>query len=136
MKSWRRSAEDAMFSRMARRDALDATHWLIDRVKKVAGHRWRQGLRVLRIPSESYDPDVALVASERLWHVGELEARALVGWVEGRREADLMRALIPTREVVRLQAAGRRCVALVDDVVDRQGLELCLHDLRHLEKLF
>src|SRR5262249_17492143 len=86
-KPWRRPAEDGMFcASMASRDALDAAHWLIDRVRKLAGSRWCQGSRSARIPSESYDPNVALIASERIWRVGELESRALVGWAEGIRE--------------------------------------------------
>jgi hypothetical protein len=46
------------------------------------------------------------------------------------------------REVLRRQAAGRRCVALLDDEVARahgdprhmDGLSFALHDLHHLEK--
>jgi hypothetical protein len=76
---------------------------------------------------------VRLLADERLHKVGESEARALVGWADGARKAVLCRSLASTADIIRFQAEGRRCVALIDG---EEGLEVCLHDLRHLEKLF
>ena len=74
--------------------------------------------------------------------VSPIVADALLAWSRGERPVDLVFEVLPPREVLRRQAAGRRCVALLDDAVARahgdprhpDGLSFALHDLHHLEK--
>ena len=69
-------------------------------------------------------------------------ADALLAWSRGERPVNLVFEILPPREVLRRQATGRRCVALLDDAAARahgdprhpDGLTFALHDLHHLEK--
>jgi hypothetical protein len=121
--------------RIAAEDPRAVARYLVDRVTRKAGPRWLQGSRTPPIPSSSAVPEVRLFAEHRLYKIGELESRALVGWAEGTRSAVLLDREAPVEEIVGLQAAGMRCVSLLDTDLER-GVEFALHDLRHLEKLF
>ncbi len=116
-------------------DALRVANFVLDRARQSSRVRWYQGSR--RIPLASGLDDnsaLAVIARSRIRSVGELEARALIAWSAGERSARLYDRLLSAREVVELQAAGQRCVSLIDDHPD--ALHFALHDLRHLEKFF
>lgn len=113
-----------------------AAEFVLAKVREVAPHRWYQGRRreVLRFDGAS--EALRTIAEHRLWSVGELESRGLVGWAAGRREAVLFDRPIEPRELVALQAEGRRCVSLLENAPAQEALDFVLHDLRHLEKFF
>ncbi len=123
---------------MSRDDAASAADYVLSRVRELGGARWYQGERKNKLPLEDANPSEALsiVAGHRLRGVGELESRGLIGWANGARKAELCDRLLSAREVVELQAEGRRCVALLQSSAPAEGLEFALHDLRHLEKFF
>src|SRR5262249_53017041 len=64
---------------------------------------------------------------------------ALVAWGRGERDVVLLFDVPAPRDVLALQARGRRCVSLLDDdaraAPHADGLAFALHDLCHLEKL-
>ena len=72
-------------------------------------------------------PEVRFVAERRLRGVPVEAARALCGWADGTRKAELWPSMPTPRELLALSARGWRCVSLVD-------LNFVLHDLCHLEK--
>jgi hypothetical protein len=109
--------------------------YVLARVRELARHRWYQGERAEKLTDDCRG-DLAWFAQHRLWGVGELESRGLVGWAAGTRTAELYDRVVEARELVELQAQGRRCVSLLEDAAPQEGLEFVLHDLRHLEKLF
>jgi hypothetical protein len=116
-------------------DAAHAARWILERVRSIAHSRWLQGARKPALECWSMDPDVRLIAERRLYKIGELEARALVGWASGTRKARLYGARASVEDIVRHQAEGARCVSLLEGDVE-PALGFALHDLRHLEKLF
>jgi hypothetical protein len=115
----------------AETDALAACRYLIERVKAQSGLRWRQGARRPALECASAEAAARLVAERRLCGVPEVCARALIGWVEGRRPAVGLTHAPAPREVLALTARGRRPVSLLDG---KDGLSFVLHDLCHLEK--
>lgn len=123
-------------------DAAEAADYVLERVRASGADRgpgrWYQGARRPPLPlAGAIDhPALKMIAGHRLLKLGEMEARGLVMWASGARDAVLYRRPLEPRELVELQAAGRRCVALLDGVPAPEGLEFALHDLRHLEKFF
>ena len=85
---------------------------------------------------------LAVFASRRVRGVSPVVADSLLAWSRGERPVDLVFEVLSPREVLRRQAVGRRCVALLDDAVARahgdprhpDGLSFALHDLHHFEK--
>ena len=67
------------------------------------------------------------MAERRLRGVPDEAARALCGWADGTRKAELWPNMPTPRELLALSARGWRCVSLLD-------LNFVLHDLCHLEK--
>jgi hypothetical protein len=114
-----------------RMDALDACRYLIARVRAKSGARWRQGLRHPVLPCTSNAAEARLVAERRLCGVPEPAARALSGWVAGRRPAVALDHAPTPRELLAMAARGRRPVSLLEA---DDGLAFLLHDLCHLEK--
>jgi hypothetical protein len=112
-------------------EALETCRYLIDRVQKHAGRRWRQGARPEPLACDSPSEEAQLIARRRLSGVPEIAARALCGWVNGRRPAEGLRHAPTVREVLAMTARGRRPVSRLDG---DNGLEFVLHDLCHLEK--
>ena len=104
-----------------------ACRYVIDRVRAAQGRRWLEGVRTPPLACRSMVPEVRFVAERRLRGVPVEAARALVGWADGARKAELWRTLPTPRELLALSARGWRCVSLVD-------LDFVLHDLCHLEK--
>jgi hypothetical protein len=115
-----------------------AAEYVVERVQELAGTRAVQGPRPekIQVDPSSTLPAVRLIADYRLWSVGELESRGLVGWAMGRRSALLFDEPITPKHIVELQAEGLRCVSLLARIPPREGLDFALHDLRHLEKFF
>lgn len=92
-------------------------------------------------------PSLALIAAMRLRCVERAVAAGLVAWGEGARDVELYFDVPHARDVLALQARGRRCVTLLeDDAHDAEDkanvlakgsqdpLAFCMHDLCHLEK--
>ena len=120
-----------------------AAGFVLERVRAARGRLWDEGAR----PPVTDDcpPGAAALdvfATRRVRGVSPVVAHALLAWARGERPVDLLSAVAPAREILRRQAAGRRCVALLDDDAARahgdprhpDGLSFALHDLCHLEK--
>ena len=108
--------------------------FLVEQTQTAYPGRWLLGPRRPPLQTACPDPVVRMVAERHLRRLRALEARALIGWVEGHRRAVLARRVLAPREIVRLQARGQRCVSLVLDAPD--ALSFVRHDLRHLERFF
>jgi hypothetical protein len=125
-------------------DAEHAAAFLRARVRAARGRLWDEGARPDAAPARGGTGDSALAvfATRRIRGVSPVVADSLLAWSRGERPADLVFEVLPPREVLRRQAAGRRCVALLDDEValahgdprHPDGLSFALHDLHHLEK--
>jgi hypothetical protein len=116
-----------------------ACAYIAERVRRASGPRWLQGSRSPALPCEGAPPAVRLFAEKRLRRVPSAAAQALVAWARGERAVDLLLHVPTPRDVLALQARGRRCVSLLDDdalaAPHEDGLAFALHDLCHLEKL-
>jgi hypothetical protein len=128
---------------MSLTDAECAAEFVLHRVRATRGRLWDEGPRPG--PSEAAPCGAAALrvfASRRVRGVSPVVARALLAWARGQRPVDLLFEVLPAREVLRRQAAGRRCVSLLDDGAalahgdprHPDGLSFALHDLCHLEK--
>jgi hypothetical protein len=114
--------------------------FLLERVTARWGRLWDQGPRPL--PGESAGGPLGVFARRRVRGVPESVAVGLQAWARGQRPIDLTEAIPSAREVLALQAHGRRCVSLLEDAVARahgdprhpDGLTFALHDLCHVEK--
>ena len=121
--------------------AEHAAAFLLARVRASRGRLWDEGARPDVRPAPETGA-LAVFATRRVRGVSPVVADALLAWARGERPADLVFDVLPPREVLRRQAAGRRCVALLDDAValahgdprHPDGLSFALHDLHHLEK--
>jgi len=127
----------------AAENAERAASFLLARVRAARGRLWDQGASPPPpCPPPPDAPALAVFASRRVRGVSPVVAGGLLAWAAGRRPAELVFQVQPARQVLRGQAAGRRCVALVDDAAARahgdprhpDGLSFALHDLCHLEK--
>lgn len=118
--------------------------YVIDRVRRRAGARWLQGPR--RPPLDA-GPDapavVKLFAERELLGLPRAAPEALVAWAAGKRRVDLTFSMPSPRELLAMQARGRRCVSLLPDesappgpkaAYGGGGLGFVVHDLCHLEK--
>ncbi len=122
--------------------AEHAAGFLLARVRAARGRLWDEGARPGAGAAPAAGDALAIFATRRVRGVSPIVANALLAWSRGERPADLVNEVVPPREVLRRQAAGRRCVALLDDEVARahgdprhlDGLSFALHDLHHLEK--
>jgi hypothetical protein len=123
--------------------AEQAAEFLLARVRATRGRLWDEGSRPGPVTSAPAGADaLSVFATRRVRGVSPVVAGALLAWARGERPVDLVFDILPAREILRRQAAGRRCVALIDDQVARahgdprhpDGLSFALHDLCHLEK--
>ena len=123
-------------------DAEQAAAFVIDRVRAARGSLWDEGpSRITALGSPS-GPALSVFARRRVRGVPEAVARGLLAWDQGHRPADLLFVVPTARQVLARQAAGRRCVCLLDDASalahgdprHPDGLTFVLHDLCHLEK--
>jgi hypothetical protein len=121
-----------------------ASSYIAERVRRASGSRWLQGRRNPPLPCDHPSPSVRLFAEHRLRLLPEAVPRALLAWSKGERRVDLLFHVPSARDVLALQARGRRCVSLLDDADDaddvtsaaphKDGLAFAVHDLCHLEK--
>ena len=122
--------------------AEHAAAFLLERVRASRGRLWDEGARPDQSATLVEGAALSVFAARRVRGVSPVVADGLLAWSRGERPADLVFDVLSPREVLRRQAAGRRCVALLDDAVARahgdprhpDGLTFALHDLRHLEK--
>jgi PAS domain-containing protein len=123
--------------------AEQAAGFLLARVRAARGRLWDEGARPGSPEAAPAGAGaLALFATRRVRGVSPVVAGALLAWARGERPVDLLFEVLPAREILRRQAAGRRCVALLDDRAARahgdprhpDGLSFALHDLCHLEK--
>ncbi len=119
-------------------DAELACTYVAERVHRAAGSRWLQAEIHPPRPASSRAPAVRLFAERELCRVPRAVPAALCAWADGERPVDLLFRVPTPRELLRLQARGRRCVSLLDDDVPtaphEDGLAFAVHDLCHLEK--
>ncbi len=121
--------------------AEHAAAFLLARVRATRGRLWDEGPRRNAALAQT-DGALAVFAARRVRGVSPVVADGLLAWSRGERPVDLVSEVPLPREVLRRQAAGRRCVALLDDEAARahgdprhpDGLSFALHDLHHLEK--
>ena len=98
-------------------DAELACRFVAQRMARAAGSRWRQATRKPALVSGEAPDWLRLVAERELYKTPPSVPEALVGWAEGRRPVELYFEVLLPREVLALQARGRRCVSLLDDGV-------------------
>lgn len=119
-------------------DAELACAFVADGVRRASGVRWLQGAWAPVMPSRSTSPLVRFVAERRLCKIERGVARGLVAWGDGERPVDLLFEVPSPRQVLALQARGRRCVSLLDagapTAPHEDALAFAVHDLCHLEK--
>ena len=117
-----------------------ACDYIAARVRRASGARWLQGRRNPPLPCDHPAPSVRLFAEHRLRRLPEAVPQALLAWSRGERRVDLLFHVPSARDVLALQARGRRCVSLLDDAnaasaaPHEDGLAFAVHDLCHLEK--
>ena len=132
---------------MSPRDRLDAVDadagervcaFVAEHVRKLGGARWLQGRVLPPVPCTHASPEVRLFAEHRLYKVEAHVARGMVAIAEGERPVDVLTHVPRPRDVLALQARGRRCVSLLADGActepHKDPLAFALHDLCHLEK--
>ena len=127
-------------------DGERACAYVLERVKRAAGARWAQGKYAPAFEVRGGGEAARVVAERRLWRVERAAARGLVAWANGDRDVVLLTRVPAPREVLALQARGRRCVSLLPDGAGVRpdygvpadaaddGLAFALHDVCHLEK--
>jgi hypothetical protein len=115
-----------------------ACAYVAERVHRAAGPRWLQAERCPAIATAAGSPLVRLFAERELCRLPRAVPEALCAWADGARPVELLFRVPPVRELLALQARGRRCVSLLDDGVPtaphEDGLAFAVHDLCHLEK--
>ncbi len=120
-----------------------AAAFLLARVRAQRGRLWDEGARAgAPLPASAAGGALQIFATRRVRGVSPVVADALLAWARGQRPVELVSQILSPRALLRRQAQGRRCVALVDDEAARahgdprhpDGLSFALHDLRHLEK--
>jgi hypothetical protein len=116
--------------------AETTAEFIVEHVARAHPKSVRQAARHSPLPCASRHPALRLFAEHHVAGVRELEATALCAWQARPEMAMLLRRPADVLEIVRLQAAGQRCVSLLDDGTDANPLEFALHDLRHLGKFF
>jgi hypothetical protein len=124
--------------------------YVADRARRASARRWLEGPRRPPLAAPAGAAEVVRIFADReLYRVPRTVGAALVGWAGGRLHAEVRFALPVPREVLAMQARGRRCVSLLDDdavpagpvaglpragAYGGQGLGFAVHDLCHLDK--
>jgi hypothetical protein len=114
-------------------------------VRRARGARWLQGRwqpPLATTSTTAASEAVRLVAEHRLCGIPRQVAIGLVAAAHGERPLDVLDRVPTAREVLVLQARGRRCVSLLADegrawegTAHDGPLAFALHDLCHLEKM-
>jgi hypothetical protein len=125
-------------------DAERAAAFVLERVRAARGRLWDEGERSSPepAPAAAAAGALAVFARRRVRGISPVVSGSLLAWARGERAVDLLRHVLPAHEILRRQAGGRRCVALLDDDAARahgdprhpDGLSFALHDICHLEK--
>ena len=125
-------------------DAEHAADFVLQRVRGFRGRLWDEGAWPQPLGELEHEGSArcGVFATRRVRGVSPAIARGLLAWARGQRPVDLLRHAPAPTAVLDRQAAGRRCVSLLDDAVARargnplhpDGLSFALHDLHHLEK--
>src|SRR6185312_1873981 len=123
-------------------DAETTAAFLLARVQAARGAMWDEGRGRVPPRAPPSGPALQTFAEQRVRGVPEDVVRGLFAWDRGERPVDLRFDVPPARQVLALQASGRRCVGLLEDAAARahgdprhpDGLPFALHDLCHLEK--
>jgi hypothetical protein len=119
-------------------DADRAACFLLEHARKRVGSRWHQGLWSPPLAARALAESVDVIARHRVWRVERAVARGIVAWASGEREVQLRTDIPSFRELLALQAHGRRAVSLLPEGVPTaphpDALAFALHDLCHLEK--
>jgi hypothetical protein len=116
--------------------------FLLERVRAARGALWDEGRSRVEPPAPPSGPALRTFAERRVRGVPEPVVRGLFAWDRGARPVDLLFQIPSARQVLALQAQGRRCVCLLPDAAalahgdprHPDGLAFALHDLCHLEK--
>jgi hypothetical protein len=117
--------------------------FLLDRVGARWGRLGDQGARAEPLAVErGWGPGLQQLAQRRVRGVPDAVAAGVCAWARGQRPVDLLEHVPTARQVLGLQAQGRRCVSLLPDEAARahgdprhpDGLTFALHDLCHVEK--
>ena len=123
-------------------DAETTAAFLLARVQAARGAMWDEGRGRVPPRAPPSGPALQTFAERRVRGVPEDVVRGLFAWDRGERPVDLRFDVPAARQVLALQARGRRCVGLLEDAAARahgdprhpDGLTFALHDLCHLEK--
>jgi hypothetical protein len=123
-------------------DAETTAAFLLDRVRATRGPLWDEGRGRVPPPAPPSGPALQTFAARRVRGVPEDVVRGLFAWDRGDRPVDLRFDIPSARDLLALQARGRRCICLVDDTAalahgdprHPDGLSFALHDLCHMEK--
>jgi len=116
--------------------------FLLERVRAARGGLWDEGRGRVPPPLPLSGPALRTFAARRVRGVPQAVVQGLFAWDGGGRPVDLLFRVPSAREVLALQARGRRCVCLLEDAAalahgdprHPDGLAFALHDLCHLEK--
>lgn len=119
-----------------------AAVFVASRVRLAAGPRWLQGAPRERCAAADLPPVLALFAERSLHRVGPEVGAALVGLHLGTHPGEVVHHLPTTREMLAIQAKGRRFISLLEDAelpegahpYHHDGLSFAIHDLCHLDK--
>jgi hypothetical protein len=123
-------------------DAETTAAFLLDRVRTARGSLWDEGRGRVVPPAPPSGPALCTFAERRVRGVPEDVVRGLFAWDRGQRPVDLLFDVPSARQVLAMQARGRRCVCILEDAAalahgdprHPDGLTFALHDLCHLEK--
>jgi hypothetical protein len=123
-------------------DAETTATFLLARVRVARGALWDEGRGRVQPPAPASGPALRTFAERRVRGVPEDVVRGLFAWDRGERAVDVLFEVPAARDVLALQARGRRCVCLLEDAAalahgdprHPDGLTFVLHDLCHLEK--
>ena len=120
-------------------DAERAACFVVEQARKRVGTRWHQGLWSPPLTDRRLADGVDVIARHRVWRLERAVARGIVAWACGERLVELRTTIPHFRELLALQARGRRCVSLLPEgaptAPHTDALAFALHDLCHLEKL-
>jgi len=123
-------------------DAETTAAFLLERVRAARGPLWDEGRARVAPPAPPSGAALRTFAERRVRGVPEDVVRGLFAWDRGERPVDLRFDIPSARDLLALQARGRRCICLVEDATalahgdprHPNGLTFALHDLCHMEK--
>lgn len=112
--------------------------FLLERAVALRGAVAFQGQWNPVLPDPGVSPLVRQLTVSRLWKVDLHATRSLLAWSAGQRRVHLLLHVPTAMELLAHQAAGWRCICLVDDAqtpaVHQNPYLFVVHDLCHLEK--